>query len=188
MHRQIIAAAAASLLLLLTLGGCGSDTKSTARSADETKAIGSLTTKIGSGGKDSSTEFFGPDFPKCFAEKLVDEAGLDQLVKDKVLNADNEAAEDFDSIDHVSEESAQAFADAEYDCIDWDQVSTYLKDHNDEAKIDEAQIDDYVACMNEIDGDVWKAASKDQAMGEDDTDAITEFGDATTVCQEKISS
>jgi hypothetical protein len=187
MHRQIVAVAAASLLLL-ALSGCGSGTKSTPRSADETKAIGSLTTKIGSGSEAKSMEFFGPDFPKCFAQTLVDEAGVDQLVKDKVLNADNEAAENFDSIDHVSEESAQAFADAEYGCIDWDQVSSYLKDNNTDPKIDDAQIADYVACMTAIDPAVWKAASKDQAMGVDDTDATTAFDDATTVCKAKISS
>lgn len=186
MHRQIIAAAAASLLLF-TLAGCGDKSKDPARSADETKAIGSLTTKIGSGANASSVELFGADFPGCFAEKLVDGAGVDQLVKDKVLTADMEAAEDFAGIDKVSDKSAAAFADAEYECIDWDAVSTYLKDNKDLAKVDDAHIDDYVACMTDIDADTWKAASQDQAMGKSSSDAITAFGDATAACQKKIT-
>ena len=92
MHRQIIAAAAATLLFF-TLTGCGDDAKEKAgddqtkstHTADETKAIDSLTTLFGSKDNASSAKFFGEEFPHCFAETLVEEAGVDRLVEDKVL-------------------------------------------------------------------------------------------------------
>ena len=119
MHRQIIAAAAATLLFF-TLTGCGDDAKDKAgdkagddktestHTADETKAIESLTTLFGSGDNASSAKFFGAEFPHCFAETLVDEAGVDRLVEDKVLTAENEATDDFSKVGKVSDESADA--------------------------------------------------------------------------------
>ena len=141
MHRQIIAAAAATLLFF-TLTGCGDDAKEKAgddptqstHTADETKAIDSLTTLFGSKDNASSAKFFGPEFPHCFAETLVDEAGADQLVEDKVLTAEFEATDDFSKVGKVSDESAAALATAEYDCIDWDEVTSYLKENNPAGK------------------------------------------------------
>jgi hypothetical protein len=191
MHRQIIAAAAATLLFC-TLTGCGDDAKEktgddrtqSTRSADETKAIDSLTTLFGSKDNASSANLFGPEFPHCFAETLVDEAGADQLVEDKVLTAEFEATDDFSKVRKVSDESAAALATAEYDCIDWDEVTSYLKENNPAGKnVDAAKVDDYVACMKEIDADVWKAASQDRASGETKSDAITTFDAASSACQ-----
>jgi hypothetical protein len=198
MHRQIIAAAAASLLFF-TLTGCGDDAKEKAgddptkstHTADETKAIDSLTTLFGSGDNASSAKFFGPDFPHCFAETLVTEAGVDRLVEDKVLTEDNEATDDFSKVGKVSNESAAALATAEYDCIDWDEVATYLKAHDQAGKkvnattADAAKVDDYVNCMKEIDEDDWKAASADRASGKTTSAAITKFDAASSACQEK---
>jgi hypothetical protein len=196
MHRQIIAAAAA-ILLFFTLAGCGDDAKEKSGddptesklTADETKAIDSLTTLFGSGDNASSAKFFGPEFPHCFAETLVTEAGVDRLVEDKVLTAENEATDDFSKVGKVSDESADALATAEYDCIDWDEVTKYLKENNPAGKSvdpdDLAKVDDYVTCMKEIDEDDWKAASADRASGKTKSEAITEFDAASSACQEK---
>ena len=198
MHRQIIAAAAATLLFF-TLTGCGDDAKEKAdddptqstHTADETKAIDSLTTLFGSKDNASSAKFFGPEFPHCFAETLVDEAGAERLVEDKVLTADYEATDDFSKIGKFSDESAAALATAEYDCIDWDEVTTYLKEHDltgkevDATKADAAKIDDYVTCMKEIDEDDWKTASADTTLRKTESAAITKFQAAFSACQAK---
>jgi len=178
MPRQILAAAAATLLLL-TAAGCG-------RSDDEERAISSLAEQLQPSADEESDSLFGDEFANCFAEKLVDGAGLDQLVEDKVLTEDHEATEGFNELEKVSDKSADAFADAEYDCIDWDVVTTYLKDSDAVAATD-TQVDDYVACMRDIDEDEWKAASKDQALGETDTEAISTFGESSQACQAKIA-
>ena len=184
MHRQIIAAAA-FVLLSCTLTGCADEPQDDARSADETKAIKSLTTMFSSGENANSVTLFGPDFPGCFAETIVDEAGVKLLTEDKVLTEENEASKAFEKAGKVSDKSAGAFAEAEYDCIDWDQVSKYLKENND-AKVDEVQLDDYVTCMREIAEADWKAASKDRALGKRESDAITSFDTAASGCQPKI--
>ena len=193
MHRQIIAAAA-SILLFLTLTGCGDDAKEKAgddptqstHTADETKAIDSLTTLFGSGDNANTAKLFGPEFPHCFAETLVEEAGVDQLVEDKVLSEKNEATDDFSKVGKVSDESAAALATAEYDCIDWDEVTKYLKENNPAGKnVDAAKVDDYVTCMKEIDEDDWKAASQDRASGKTESAAITAFDTASSACQAK---
>ena len=196
MHRQIIAAAAATLLFF-TLTGCGDDAKEKAgddptkstHTADETKAIDSLTTLFGSKENASSAKFFGEEFPHCFAETLVDEAGVDRLVEDKVLTEDNEATDDFSKVGKVSDDSADALATAEYDCIDWDEVTKYLKENDPAGKsvdaADAAKVDDYVTCMKEIDEDDWKAASADRASGKAKSAAITDFDAASSACQAK---
>ena len=59
---------------------------------------------------------------------------MDRLVEDKVLTEENEATDDFSKVGKVSDESADALATAEYDCIDWDEVTTYLKENNPAGK------------------------------------------------------
>ncbi len=178
MHRRVLAAVAAAVLLFTTTS-CG-------QSKEEEAAIDSLAEKIKSGDANDNIEIFGDDFPHCFAEKLVNGAGVEELKKDKVLDDEGKAAEDISSIDKVSEKTADAFADAEYDCIDFDSVRTYLKDSDEAKDATDEQVDAYVDCLQDIDADEWKASNKDQAMGKADSENVTKFGEASAECQKKL--
>jgi len=180
MHRPVLAAVAATVLLFTTTS-CG-------QSKEEKDAIDSLSSKIQSGDDNDNIAIFGKDFPNCFAEKLVKGAGVDQLKKDKVLDDKGKAAEDISSIDKVSEETADAFADAEYDCIDFDSVRSYLKDSDQAKDATDDQVDAYVDCLQAIDKDEWKASNKDQAMGKADSESVTKFGEDSANCQKKLDS
>jgi len=180
MHRRVLAAVAATVLLFSTTS-CG-------QSKEEKEAIDSLTSKIKSGDDNDNIEIFGKDFPSCFAEKLVSGAGVDKLKDDKVLDKDGKAAEDISSIDKVSEETADAFADAEYDCIDFDSVRSYLKDSDEAKDASDDQVDAYVDCLQDIDEEEWKASNKDQAMGKNDSENVTKFGEDSAECQKKLES
>ncbi len=165
-----------TLALVLALAGCG-------QGRDESAAIRSLTDRVGTGANFDSVRIFGPDFPACFAERLVESAGLEQLVEDGVLTKDQEAAASFGG-GTISEATATAYVTAEYDCIDWTDVATYLQDSGDLLPATKPQIEEYVACLAAIEPADWQAGRKDQTLGQDTSAAITTFETATGACRE----
>ncbi len=174
-------AASATAALLLTTSGCGGD-------ADQQKAIDSLAAKTDaaeSGG--NPNQLLGEGFGACYAEKLVKGAGIDQLVADGVLDRDHRALVGFADLPTLSEKSATAHADAEYACIDWPAVTSYLQDSGS-VGADDGAVQDYVDCMQAIDPDVWRASSRAQVQGKDTSAAVTSFNDASQKCQATLTS
>ena len=164
------------LLVGLAAGACGA-------SAEEQLAVDSLTTAMGSGVNADQSRLFGPDYPACFAEEFVSEAGLDRLMEDGVVTEEGQATTDLNS-SLLSEETAEAYAEAEYACIDFDAMSTFLVDSGELAPATPAQVGDYVTCLSDIPADQWRAATADQARSEIHTDAVETFNAAVEACRQ----
>lgn len=163
-------------LLALGLAGCGP-------SAEEQLAVDSLATAMGTGINLDNSRLFGEDFPACFAEGFVAEAGLDRLVEDGVVDEAGQATSDLNS-SLISEETAEAYAEAEYACIDFTDMAGYLRQSGDLRPASPDQIQTYVDCLSEVDPDQWKAASRDQARSDIHTDAVAAFNDTIESCRE----
>ncbi|WP_109507271.1 hypothetical protein [Nocardioides speluncae] len=169
----------ATLLALGTLQACGGDDGSD-RSDQEQKAIDSLTARM----KRESEAEFTQQISGCFAEHLVDDVGLEQLVKDQLLTEDYEASSGAGA-KGVSAKTAEAYGDATVACIDWEEFGELLK--KDKATtLTDAQIDAAVTCLDNIGDQTIHDSTRDQALRQQ-TAATQTFTTEFTKCfaQEK---
>lgn len=167
----------AAVLLAVTTAGCGP-------SAQEQRAVDSLTKVMSTGINFDNSRLFGPDYPPCFAEELVADAGLDALVEDGVVDTEGNATSDLNT-SLLSEETAEAYAAAEYACIDFGQMARYLQQSGELRPASRSQVDTYVDCLSEIDPDQWRENSRDQALSKVETEAVSAFGELVTGCREE---
>lgn len=170
------AAAVLTVAVLLTLGtlqSCGGDEP--ARSDEEQKAVDSLTSRM----KRESEAEFTQQISGCFAERLVDDVGLDQLVKDQLLTEDYEASSGAGA-NGVSAKTAEAYGDATVACVDWEEFGELLK--KDKATtLTDAQIDAAVTCLDDIDDKTIHDSTRDQALRKQ-SEATKAFATEFTQC------
>lgn len=170
------AAAVLTAAVLLTLGplqSCGSDEPE--RSDEEQKAVDSLTARM----KRESEAEFTQQISGCFAEHLVDDVGLDQLVKDQLLTEDYEASSGAGA-NGVSAKTAESYGDATVACLDWEKFGELLK--KDKATtLTDAQIDAAVTCLEDIDDKTIHDSTRDQALRKQ-TEATQTFTTEFTQC------
>ena len=95
--------------LMLALAGCGGS------SGDDKKAAENISKSI----REDSDAISQKD-ADCFAEKVVDNVGVDSLKKYGVLDDDLAVKDDVENV-KMSEDDAEGAADAFTDCIDFDK-------------------------------------------------------------------
>lgn len=164
----------ATLLALGTLQACGGDDEPK-RSDQEQNAIDSLTARM----KRESEAEFTQQISGCFAEHLVDEVGLDQLVKDQLLTEDYEASSGAGA-QGVSAKTAEAYGDATVACVDWEKFGELLK-KDKSTTLTDAQIDSAVTCLDDIDEKTIHDSTRDQALRKE-TKATQAFTTEFTKC------
>jgi hypothetical protein len=72
---------------------------------------------------------------RCYAEHLVDKAGLDQLRQDRFLTSGNTvdiALTDPTLVPQLSSQTVDAIVEATYDCVAWQELPAILGDTPDE--------------------------------------------------------
>jgi hypothetical protein len=161
------------LALLLGAGACGGPTK------DERTAAAGLATSFA--GKDPSPA--RKKVAACFGRKLVKEAGLDQLEKDKVLDKNLKAAKAVPQM--LSTKTAEAYGDGLVTCFDFTKLKADIKKDSGAGT---AQVDAYVTCLDKIsDGDL-KQAIVDQYTKKKTTATRKKVDAATTACGKKLGT
>lgn len=164
----------ATLLALGALQACGGDDEPD-RSDQEQKAVDSLSARM----KRESEAEFTRQISGCFAEHLVDEVGLDQLVEDQLLTEDYEASTGAGA-KGVSAKTAEAYGDATVACIDWQQFGELLK-KDKSTTLTDAQIDSAVTCLDDIEDKTIHDSTRDQALRKE-TKATQAFSTAFSKC------
>lgn len=164
-------ATAVLALALLATSGCGG------LSQDEQKAAKSIGTSFA--GKNPSKVQKGVG--ACFGKKLVTEAGVDQLKKDKVLDKSLKAAGTVPS--KLSTKTAEAYADGVVTCFDFKKLKGDIgKGTGANAK----QVDAYVNCLDAIPDADLKAALVDQYTKKSPTKATKKIDTKTQACRKKL--
>lgn len=110
----------------------------------------------------------------CVAEAWVGEVGTDALREDGVLNGRDRARADVvreiaAGRQPVSDEVAEAYAEAWYHCADFDEIS--LDEEATDPDVSEDALDEYADCLKEIDDDLWKDAIVDRLTGDPESAA-----------------
>lgn len=169
-------AAAAAVALLLVTSGCGG------RSKDETSAATSIGASFA--GKTPSAE--RKKVGQCFGDTLVDEAGLDQLKKDKVIGSNLKAAKTVP--ESLTTKTAEAYGDGIVKCFNYDDLKSDIKKQTGAST---AQVSAYVTCMGKIDDADLKQAVVDQytkKKKEKQTAVVKKVSAATASCGKKLGS
>lgn len=137
-----------STAVLLGASACGED-----MSKDESTASASVA-KVFAGPSPSSAR---RAVAGCFGDKLVEEAGLDQLKADKVLRSDLTAESKVPQ--RLSERTAEAYGDGLVTCFDFAKLK---KDIARDSGASATQVDAYVACLDDISDADLKQSIVDQ--------------------------
>lgn len=148
--RRRIVAAGLSAALLLGASACGG---TGAMSQEETKASAGVA-KVFAGPTPSAAR---KKVASCFGDKLVGEAGIDQLKADKVLNSDLSAEQQVPQ--RLSERTAEAYGDGLVSCFDFAKLK---KDISRDSGASAAQVDAYVGCVDDISDADLKQSIVDQ--------------------------
>lgn len=119
----------------------------------------------------------------CFGDALVDEAGLDQLTKDKVIDKKLGAAASLP--DKLSKTTAEAYGDAIVKCYDFSKLKADIKKSSGAS---DKQVDAYVKCMDAINDDDLKQTIVDGYTKTKPTATVTKVNKATQVCGKKLGS
>ncbi|MGI9156131.1 MAG: hypothetical protein ACR2FG_05775 [Marmoricola sp.] len=172
--KQTILALGIALALLLTTAGCGGLSK------DEKKASASI-----------SKEFAGPKasparkkVADCFGDKLVSEAGVEQLQKDKLI--DKKLAAASTPPKKLSKKSAEAYGDGLVSCFTFSKLKGDIKKTSPGAT--DAQVDAYTTCLDAISDKDLKQAIVDGYTTSKETAAAKKVNAATQTCQKKLGS
>jgi hypothetical protein len=172
MRRHVTALCA--VVVLLVTSGCGD-----ALRGDEKTAAANLATSFA--GKDPSKARV--QVARCFGRTMVTEAGLSQLKKDKVINADLTAAKMVPKT--LSQDTAEAYGDGLVDCFDFSKLKGDVKK---DSGASDAQVTSYVTCLDKIDKDDLKAAIVDQYTKTRTTAVRKRVDAATKACGKKLGA
>ncbi|GGF48152.1 hypothetical protein GCM10011519_22670 [Marmoricola endophyticus] len=145
--KRLITACLAAVALLAT-GACGDG-----MSKDETTASANVA-KVFAGPTPSAER---KSVASCFGDTLVDEAGIDQLKADKVLDDDLKASSRVPQ--KLSERTAEAYGDGLVSCFDFAKLK---KDIAKDSGASAAQVDAYVDCLDGISDADLKQSIVDQ--------------------------
>ena len=148
-------------------------------SKDETSAAKSIGTSFA--GKSPSAE--RKQVGQCFGKTLVDEAGLDQLKKDKVIGSDLKATTAIPG--SLSDKTAEAYGDGIVKCFDFTKLEAEIKTSTGASA---AQVKAYVTCLDKIDDGDLKQSIVDQYTKKKDTATGTKVKAETTACAKKLGS
>jgi hypothetical protein len=117
----------------------------------------------------------------CFGDELVGSAGIDQLKKDKVIDAKLKAADQLPQ--KLSKKTAEAYGDAIVTCYDFTKLKADIKKSSGAST---KQVDAYVKCMDAIDDDDLKTTIVDGYTKSKPTATVKKVNKATTECGKKL--
>ncbi|MDT0200399.1 hypothetical protein [Nocardioides sp. AE5] len=177
MRRVAVIAPLLSVLLVAT--ACGSE-DSDELSSDERKAAQSLAAEFQGPGPSASRR----DNGVCLGKELVRRAGVDLLVSSGMLTEDLEVNQDLPET--VPDEIATAYADAYVACQDLRAELADVADFYPD--LTDAQVDDYIACMDDVDDDLLRAAVIAQVTGEGEEAATAAWTEATKSCTDLLGA
>ncbi len=173
--KRTIQALGIALALALTVAGCGGGL-----SKDEKKASASI-----------SKVFAGPQASKgrtevanCFGDKLVGEAGIKQLQKDKII--DKKLTASSSPPQKLSKKTAEAYGDSLVTCFDFNKLKTDIK--KQAPKATSAQLDAYAKCANAISDKDLKQAIVDGFTQSKESATAKKVNAESAACQKKLPS
>jgi hypothetical protein len=172
MKRTLLLIGLVAVLLFGTVA-CGGLNK------DEQKASNNIAKNF-AGAKPSKSRL---SVAGCFGDAIVDEAGLDQLTKDKVIDKKLKAADSLPT--KLSKKTAEAYGDAIVKCYDFSKLKTDIKKSSGAS---DKQVDAYVKCMDAIPDSDLKKTIVDGYTKAKPTATVTRVNKATQVCGKKLGS
>ena len=112
----------------------------------------------------------------CFAEELVDRAGIDRLRDVGIVAASGEVAE----LPEFDEETARLWVDAQFACVDYVEESTRALAAQSKGRIDQ---ETYAACLRDaLTDDELRAAVVATLSGDWEAGAVTALSKAQADC------
>ncbi|NYG59643.1 hypothetical protein BJ980_002566 [Nocardioides daedukensis] len=176
MHRALLAL---SLAAVMTLTACGGDADDTAKlSGDEQKAARSLAAEF-QGNQPTAAQ---RDSGICLGKALVSGAGVKKLVSSGMLTEDLAINAELPEV--VPPEIAAAYADAVVECQDpraeIESSREFYPDATDQV------VDDYVACMEDVDPKLLRAAVLESATKAKSSTASEKYLKATKPCTDML--
>jgi hypothetical protein len=171
--KRIILALGIAIALLLSASGCGGLSK------DEQKAADSIS-KVFAGSEPSKAR---TKVANCFSQKLVGEAGIEQLQADKVIDKKLKAASSVPQ--KLSKKTAEAYGDGLVQCFDFSKLKADIKKDSGATS---KQVDAYVKCLDAIDDKDLKQAVVDDYTHTKATATSKKVNAATQNCGKKLGS
>lgn len=162
-------------LLTFTAASCGGgDDKSEELSGDDRKAVDALTKSMAG---ESPTDYQKKN-ARCVSEGLVKKAGVDKLVKVKLLTKDLKVAGTAPEL--TDRKLAGQYADAWIDCVDLDaQVDSLKGQYPDATKAD---FDNYIKCIEDIPESQLRDAVIESSIKDGDQAKVATYDKAATKC------
>lgn len=167
--------------LFFSVAACGGDddkADSTGLSGDDRKAAEALTKSM----EGESPTDYQKQNAKCVSEGLVKNAGVDKLVKVKLLTKDLKVAETAPPL--TDRKLAGQYADAWIACIDLEAQVDSLKSQYPDAT--EEDFDDYITCIGDIPEDQLRAAVIESSVADGDQTKVQTYDKAAAKCGQII--